>query len=125
MPEADHSRSPGRPAGREWLIDATGCCPRRLADLALLQRLFAAIVADLELHPLGPGVWHQFPGPGGVTGMTLLSESHLTCHTWPELGTAAFNLFCCRPRPDWPWAERLRDCLEAQGVTVRVVERQR
>jgi S-adenosylmethionine decarboxylase len=125
MPEPDHSRESGEHAGREWLIDASGCCPRRLADLVLLQRLFDVIVADLGLRPVGPGVWHRFAGPGGVTGMYLLSESHLTCHTWPEVGTAAFNLFCCRPRPAWPWAERLRDHLQARRVEVRVIERER
>ena len=110
-------------AGCEWLIDATGCDPRRLADPALLHRLLDAVVADLGLTPLGPGLWHVFPGPGGITGMVLLSESHLTCHTWPEYGLAAFNLFCCRPRPPWPWEERLREMLAAGRVDVRPVER--
>ena len=110
-------------SGREWLIDAAGCDPGRLADAAVLRDLLGAVVADLRLRPVGPGLWHRFPEPGGVTGMILLAESHLTCHTWPELGTAAFNLFCCRPRPDWPWDEKLRSFLQARCVTVRVVER--
>jgi len=109
--------------GREWLVDAASCDPRRLADIGLLRKLLGAIVADLELQPIGPGFWHRFPDPGGVTGMILLSESHLTCHTWPESGTAAFNLFCCRPRPEWPWEQKLREFLGARSVAVRVVER--
>jgi S-adenosylmethionine decarboxylase len=114
---------PSDDGGREWLVDAAGCEPRRLADLAVLRDLLNAVVADLELRPIGSGVWHQFPEPGGITGMLLLSESHLTCHTWPESGTVAFNLFCCRPRPEWIWEEKLREFLGARSVVVRLVER--
>jgi S-adenosylmethionine decarboxylase len=110
-------------AGCEWLIDAAGCCPRRLADAALLRSVLESVIADLGLHALGPGAWQRFPEPGGVTGIYLLSESHLTVHTWPEFGAAVFNLFCCRPRPDWPWGMKLRELLSAQQVEVRVIER--
>lgn len=85
--------------------------------------MFAALIAELGLHPLGEARWHEFPSGGGVTGLVLLSESHLACHTFPEFGSACFNLFCCRPRPVWPWAERLRALLGAAGVTVSTVER--
>ena len=112
-----------RDAGTEWLIDATGCDPRRLADASMLRQLLDMIIADLDLKPLGPGLWHEFPQPGGVTGMVLLSESHLTVHTWPEFGSAAFNLFCCRPRPAWSWEEKLRERLGAGRVEVRCIER--
>lgn len=33
--------------------------------------------------------------PQGVTGVVLLAESHVTVHTWPELGFAAFDIFTC------------------------------
>lgn len=33
--------------------------------------------------------------PHGVTGVVLLAESHVTVHTWPELGFAAFDVFTC------------------------------
>lgn len=67
--------------------------------------------------------WHTFPGAGGVTGLYLLTESHLACHTYPELGVATFNLYTCRSRPEWPWRERLATELGARCVTVRVAER--
>jgi S-adenosylmethionine decarboxylase len=58
-------------------------------------------------------------GQGGVTGMLLLTESHLACHTFPERGYASFNLYCCRPRDEWPWPERLAESLGARRVEVR------
>jgi S-adenosylmethionine decarboxylase len=110
-------------SGLEWLVDARRCDPVLLRDAAALGRVFARAVEELGLHPLDAPRFHTFPEPGGVTGMLLLSESHLTCHSFPELGFAAFNLYCCRPRPEWPWADRLRELLGAREVEVRRVER--
>jgi S-adenosylmethionine decarboxylase len=109
--------------GYEWLVDAVGCRPDLLADGAVLRDLCDQIVAQLELHVIGEGKWHQFPSPGGLTGLYLLTESHLACHTYPECGLATFNLYCCRPRPCWPWEEKLRGQLGAVRVTVRSTTR--
>jgi len=109
--------------GTEWLIDAAGCDPALLADLGSMRALCEAIVADLGLCTIGEPGWHQFPIPGGVTGMYLLTESHLTCHTFPEFGAATFNLYCCRPRARWPWESRLSERLRAAHVEVRCLPR--
>ena len=37
---------------------------------------------------------HKFE-PQGVTGYALLVESHMSIHTWPELGLAKCDIFCC------------------------------
>ena len=109
--------------GTEWVIDASGCTAETLADIEQLKLIFDRIVSDLELHVLGDISWHKFPGAGGVTGLALLSESHLTCHTYPEFGAASFNLYCCRNRTTWPWERMLREMLGATEVNVRVFER--
>lgn len=111
------------PLGEAWLVDAHGCDPARLRDEAALRALFARVVEELGLHPAAEATWRVFPGEAGVTGLLLLTESHLACHTFPERGFAAFDLYCCRPRPEWPWAARLRDALGAQEVVARRVAR--
>jgi S-adenosylmethionine decarboxylase len=94
-----------------------------LRSLDGLQALFARIVEELGLRPVAPPTWHQFPDAGGVTGLVVLSESHLACHTFPERGFAALNLYCCRPRASWPWAARLADALGATDVRVTTQSR--
>ncbi len=111
------------PLGAEWLVDAHGCDPVRLRSEAHLRRLFARIVEEMGLHPVGEALWRRFPEPGGVTGLLMLSESHLACHTFPERAFAAFSLYCCRPRSDWAWAERLAEELGATRVEVSRVAR--
>lgn len=109
--------------GTEWLIEAGGCSEAALRDAAALDRLFARIISELGLKPLHAPAFHVFPEPGGVTGVVMLTESHLTCHTYPEYGIATINLYCCRRRDDWPWDERLREMLGASNVQVRVLDR--
>jgi S-adenosylmethionine decarboxylase len=101
------------------VVDAHGCDPRALRSLEVLEALFRQVVDELGLRAAGEAQWRVFPGEGGITGLLLLTESHLACHTFPERGFAAFNLYCCRPREDWPWPDRLRDALHAREVRVR------
>jgi S-adenosylmethionine decarboxylase len=108
--------------GTEWLIEATGCQTALLRDEALVRLLMDDIVTDLGLITLG-SVWHKFEGEGGVTGLIALTESHLACHTYPEYGTATFNLYCCRARPEWNWEESLKSMLDAADVQVTKIER--
>jgi len=110
--------------GREWIVEAYGCDPVRLADPAALRALFDAIVLELSLHPVGEPVWHQFPAPGGLTGLLMLAESHLTVHTFPEHASACLNLFCCTPRAPWAWEARLAALLGAQRVAMRELARE-
>lgn len=109
--------------GIEWIVEAHRCAPDRLRDLPALQDLFARIVRDLELKPVGDTRWHQFPQTGGITGLCLLAESHLTCHTFPEFGSLCLNLFCCVPREVWDFESALKDMFGAESVSVRRVVR--
>lgn len=111
-------------AGIEWIVDARDADPARLADLASLGALLDRIVAELDLRVVGAPLWHVFPGAGGVTGLYLLAESHLTVHTFPEHRSLCLNLFCCRPRPEWEFARGLRELVGAREVRVRQIERE-
>jgi S-adenosylmethionine decarboxylase len=109
--------------GTEWLVDAEGCSAELLRNIDAVRGVCEEVIADLALHVVGGAMWHQFPQPGGVTGLYLLTESHLACHTFPETGLATFNLYCCRPRPPFAWDQRLRTLLDANRVTVRTATR--
>lgn len=110
-------------SGCEWLIEAHGCDESALADLARLRGLFARLIDVLDLHPVADATWHQFPRTGGITGLSLLAESHIACHTFPEYRSLCLNVFCCRPRPDWDFGAYLREEFGAESVRVRRVER--
>ncbi|HMS38893.1 MAG TPA: S-adenosylmethionine decarboxylase [Pyrinomonadaceae bacterium] len=109
--------------GTEWLIEAFECDAQTLRDASALQNVFARIINDLGLKAIGEGQWHKFGGEGGVTGLTMLTESHLACHTYPEYCTATFNLYCCKSRPEWNWQKNLTELLGANQVKITKIER--
>ncbi|QRY66172.1 adenosylmethionine decarboxylase (plasmid) [Ensifer sp. PDNC004] len=81
-----------RPAGTHLLLDfwgATGLDDAVGIDQALREAADAcgATLLDVRLH--------EFGGEGGVTGVALLAESHISVHTWPETGYAALDVFVC------------------------------
>ena len=79
-------------AGTHMIVDLIGASRLDEAEHieATLRRCVAAVNAELlHLHI------HRFAASGGVSGVAVLGESHLTVHTWPERGYAAFDLFMC------------------------------
>lgn len=110
--------------GQEWLVDASGCPPARLKDPTVLAGLFEALIIELKLHVVGTPQWHVFPEPGGITGLALLSESHLAIHTFPEHGYAALSIYSCRPRSEPDLAALVKQHLGASALTVRTLPRE-
>jgi len=115
--------SDGEGLGAEYLVEAFGCRPDSLRSRALLEALVGQLIRELALVSIGQPQWHEFPGHAGVTGLILLTESHVAIHTFPEHAAAMFNLYCCRERREWPWQERLTELLGATEVQVRRVTR--
>ncbi len=78
-------------AGTHLIIDITG--GQHLDDPATIEQVLrdateATGATLLHLHT------HRF-SPQGVTGIAVLAESHIACHTWPEISYAAFDIFMC------------------------------
>lgn len=80
--------------GRHLLADLWGIDAARLRDGALLRQCLVDAARVCGLTPVAGPVMHEFPG-GGVTGFILLSESHLSLHSYPEKGFLALDLFTC------------------------------
>ncbi len=85
-------REGARYAGTHLLIDLVGA--ERLDDLehietALRDCVYAAGATLLHIH------LHRFTPNGGVSGVAVLAESHISIHSWPEYGYAALDVFMC------------------------------
>ena len=65
-----------------------------LNDLYGLMRMLQSIVQACGLTVLNVS-YHQFQ-PQGITILYLLSESHLSIHTWPEHQRFALDMYSCR-----------------------------
>jgi len=79
-------------AGTHLLLDlweAKGLDDPFLIEKALRDAVDVSGATLLHLH------LHQFTSSGGISGVAVLAESHISVHTWPERNYAAFDLFMC------------------------------
>ncbi len=79
-------------AGTHLIIDLFGAS--RLDEVehmktALKRCVEVAGATLLHIH------LHHFTPNGGVSGVAVLSESHISVHSWPEANYAAFDVFMC------------------------------
>jgi S-adenosylmethionine decarboxylase len=108
-------------AGVHLIIDLHGAEGLNDIDLidATLRRCVAAARATLlHIH------LHHFH-PNGVSGVAVLAESHISIHTWPDVGYAALDVFMCgKAEPD-ACIPILRAAFKAQRVAVNELLRGR
>ena len=87
-----------------------------LDDEARIDRAFRDCVTAcgatlLHIHT------HKF-SPQGVSGVAVLAESHISVHTWPEIGYGAFDVFMCGDADPWQAVGVLRAAFATDDVRV-------
>ena len=110
----------------EWLVDITAAEAGALRAPGAVRALCDQVIAAFDLTLVAEPLVHVFPGPGGITALYLLSESHLAIHTWPEKRGALLSLGTCRPGAParFAWADVVRAHLGASAaVAVQHVPR--
>ena len=88
-----HSTILSQNIGSHCILELYQCDHAKLNDEAFIRTTItsSAKIAGATLINL---VTHSFK-PQGVTGLALLAESHISIHTWPEIGYAAIDVFTC------------------------------
>src|SRR5665648_401342 len=107
-------------AGTHLLIDLVRA--ERLDDLDHIEKTLrrcveAAGATLLHIHH------HHFTPNGGVSGVAVLSESHISIHSWPEADYAALDVFMCGEAEPQKCIEILREAFDARDVVVKTHHR--
>lgn len=108
--------------GRHVLAEFYGCPEEILNDIQRIERTMvdAALEAGAEIREVA---FHKF-SPQGVSGVVVISESHLAIHTWPELGYAAVDVFTCGDKVDpWVSANYLKESFAARRLSAQEITR--
>lgn len=86
--------------GRHILVEYYNCDKALLNDHKFIEEAMVQAAVESKATVV-QSVFHLF-NPWGVSGAVVISESHLTIHTWPEYGYAAVDLFTCGDEVN-PW----------------------
>ncbi len=107
-------------AGIHLIIDLWGAS--NLDNLEIMEHAFreavmAAKATLLHIH------MHHFTPNGGISGVAVLAESHISVHTWPERNFAAFDVFMCGDSDPEKAIDVLRKHFNPEQVTVSNLRR--
>ncbi len=106
--------------GRHIILEMWGC--RNLDSVDVAERALREMVDALDVTLLDLRVYPF--SPVGVTGMAIVSESHLVIHTWPEHGYAAVDVFTCgAPRDPEAAVNVLRRLFAPERIGVMEINR--
>lgn len=98
--------------GEHYIVEGSGCDPEVIGSIERVQEVLnkAAEVANVHVWATS---FHRFP-PNGVSGVVVISESHISVHTWPEFGYVALDIYTCgeESRPE----EAVKYALQAFGA---------
>ena len=79
--------------GHHYIVEASDCDPKIIGSVEKVQQILVKAAEQA-----GAKVWSisfsKFP-PKGVSGVVVISESHISTHTWPEHKYAAFDIYTC------------------------------
>jgi S-adenosylmethionine/arginine decarboxylase-like enzyme len=94
-PSGARDVSKGRGVGAHCIVDLWGA--NHLTDAKVLTTVLetASNAAGASLLKI---FLHEFPSSGGITGVALLAESHMSIHTWPEKELCGDRHLHVRPR---------------------------
>lgn len=110
--------------GKALSVELYNCNRDILNDVALVEQYLqeAALEAKATIVET---VFHLF-SPYGVSGVVVISESHLAIHTWPEYGYAAIDIFTCGTTVDpWVACHYLKDRFQAVSYEAYEIRRGR
>lgn len=86
--------------GRHLIVEMHGCPSNLLRDPSLARRVLRESVNACNATFMGD-YYTEFR-EGGVSGIAVVAESHISIHTWPEHSYAAIDIFTCGDHVD-PW----------------------
>jgi len=79
-------------AGTHLIADFWGAS--HLDDLSRMEKALREAVEKAKATLLHIHL-HHFTPNGGISGVAVLAESHISVHSWPERNYAAFDVFMC------------------------------
>ena len=79
--------------GRHLLLELKDCKSEVLNDLDYIRDCLHNTAEQIGATVVGES-FYQF-SPHGISGVVIISESHLCIHTWPEYSYAAVDIFTC------------------------------
>jgi len=89
--------------------------PKLRKVLQEVVKICGATLLKIDLHKFSPS--------GGISGVAIIKESHISIHSWPEYGYAAIDIFVCGDIDPYKAIPVLEKRLESKNIQIVELKR--
>lgn len=107
--------------GNHIIIDMYNCDSKIINDLDLLQKIIRDTVKSIGAKIVSEG-YKEFC-PIGISAFAIISESHISIHTWPEYRFVALDIFSCNKAVTIDICKLIQKKLGAESYVAKFIER--
>ena len=114
--------------GKHLLLEVITKDGKDLASVAKMAKFFDLIISRVGFNVVLKPTFYKFKPRingdlSGVTGMCVVSESHISIHTWPEKEYFAFDIFSCSDFDENKVIDVIQEMFDTKEIYTQIIER--
>lgn len=114
--------------GKHLLLEVITKDGKDLASVAKMKKFFKEIISRVGFTVVVKPEFYKFKPRikgdlSGVTGMCVVSESHISIHTWPETNYFAFDIFSCSDFDEDLVIEIIGEMFDVDKIHLQIIGR--
>lgn len=114
--------------GKHLLVEVKTKNPKVLSNQNFIKGVLKKIIRAVKLKAVSPIVVYKFPQKtkntaSGLTAFSIVAESHLSIHTWPENNYFAFDLFSCKDFKEKEILKIIKKSFPVKKIHYQVINR--
>ncbi|HPC31274.1 MAG TPA: adenosylmethionine decarboxylase [Candidatus Paceibacterota bacterium] len=114
--------------GKHLLVEVKTKNPKGLTNQNFIKGVLKKIILAVKLKAVLPLIVYKFPQKdkntaSGLTAFSIVAESHLSIHTWPENNYFAFDLFSCKDFKEKEVLKIIRESFLIEKIHYQVINR--
>ena len=117
--------------GKHLLVEVITNNPKGLDNENFIKGVFDKIIRAVKMTAVLPTAVYKFPKKAdapkntasGLTAFSIVQESHLSIHTWPENNYFALDLFSCRDFDEKKAIRIIKKSFQVKKIHFEVINR--
>jgi S-adenosylmethionine decarboxylase len=113
--------------GQHLMMDGYGCDKEKLTDLNGIYDFLSRYPGEISMTKIMPPYVFKYSGlvpeDWGLSGFVLISESHISVHTFPEKLYLSLDIFSCKNFDVHGAIERIKSIFDIKKVEIKLIDR--
>ncbi len=107
--------------GNHIILDIYECDSKLLNDVDVMRKILVETTQEIGAKVVSEG-YKKF-SPVGISAFVIITESHISVHTWPEHRYAAVDIFSCNKIVAEDVLTSIMDKFKAKSISMYSLQR--